>query len=167
MIKINKIIPVFNGIITTANKYPKHGIINDMGLIDVKYADKLKEYQTILEVGPIAKSQGFEVGQVVLLNYINYIRVKHRTADKINDDFTIDDIAMQQIDVPTYTIYDKDSDEPMQVLYLFDRDVVAIAEGEDIVDKAATAEDALEAQMLAQKISQENHSGKGTKILRV
>jgi hypothetical protein len=167
MLRVTKIKPMFNGIVTTANKYPKNGIIDDKGLIDVSKADCLREYQTILELGRLAENQGLKVGDIVMLNYIPYYRMKNKGVKFNEEDFTTEDIKVTIEDVPTFDLYDESTGGTKTVLCLFDRDITCVVEGTEIPDKVATAEDTLEAKVLANKISIENHSGKGTKNLIV
>ncbi|MBR1376333.1 MAG: hypothetical protein IJ565_00760 [Bacilli bacterium] len=165
MLRVEKIIPVFNSIVTTANRYPSNGIVDEHGFIDVKRAGKLKEYQTILQVGPVAKNQGFKEGQKVFLNYIPYKKRKKVSEQFNQEDFTIEDVLVTLDDVPNYDVFDTKTKTYSPVLSIYDRDIICIVEGTEFEEKEADASDALEAKLLADKISKENHSGKGTKEL--
>lgn len=161
MLRVEKLIPVFNGIVTTANRYPKNGII-DNGIIISGKSDKLKEYQTILAVGPIAKNQGFKEGQKIFINYIPYKKRKKVSEKFSQDDFTIEDVFVEIDDVPHYEVFNPETKEYMPVLSLYDRDVCAIVEGTEFEDEEASAEDALEAKLLANKTNANNRSSRGS-----
>lgn len=75
MIKLKKVRPAFNGLITTAHKH-EETVTNSAGLIDTSKAGTLKEYQTVLAVGPDVRS-GVEVGQLICVNPANYIIRKY------------------------------------------------------------------------------------------
>ena len=73
MLNITGIKPMFNNILTTMNRYEKDEFEN--GIIMYKKGD-LKEYQTVLEVGPIVK--GINKGDKVMINPIRYAKKKHQ-----------------------------------------------------------------------------------------
>lgn len=75
MIKLKKIKPMFGGVITTADKHDED-VVNSIGLIDTSKAGTLKEYQTVLAIGPDVRS-GIEVGQLICVNPANYIIRKY------------------------------------------------------------------------------------------
>ena len=53
MLKIKSIKPMFDSLVTTMNKYEQDGFEN--GVI-VKQAGSLKEYQTVIAVGPAVRN---------------------------------------------------------------------------------------------------------------
>ena len=53
MLKIKSIKPLFDSLVTTMNKYEDDGFKN--GVI-VKQAGSLKEYQTVIAVGPAVRN---------------------------------------------------------------------------------------------------------------
>lgn len=66
---------MFNGVITTMNKYHKDVISG--GIIDVaKREGNLKEYQTVVAIGDIVK--GVKVGDVICINPTRYAIKKHQ-----------------------------------------------------------------------------------------
>lgn len=133
MLRIEKIIPVFDGIITTSNTYPAD-YVNAEGFVDPIKSGKLKPYQTVLAVGRIAREQGFEEGQIVELNYIRYTAIKHVNGSydkEANVQYTN---AVPIIDVPNAQIYNPSTKKEETVLKLCAGDVLAIVEGTELPD---------------------------------
>lgn len=76
MIKIKKIKPMFNSLITTMDKY-EHDMTTKGGLIDTtKQEGTLKEYQKVVAVGDSVRN--IKVGDLVCINPIRYARKKHQ-----------------------------------------------------------------------------------------
>lgn len=76
MIKIKKIKPMFNSLITTMDKY-EHDMTTKGGLIDTtKQEGALKEYQKVVAVGDSVRN--IKVGDLVCINPIRYARKKHQ-----------------------------------------------------------------------------------------
>ena len=67
---IKKVKPLFNMLITTCNKYDSEQKIVGTELIDTTKADTVKEYQTVIAVGPSVR--GIEVGDIVVKNIMGY-----------------------------------------------------------------------------------------------
>lgn len=81
MLKIKKITPMFNRIVTTMRKYAVDETIN--GVINTsKLAGSLKEYQEVLAVGTTVK--GINVGDLVCINPKRY-EVKKYNEGSLND----------------------------------------------------------------------------------
>ena len=75
MIRIKKLKPMFNNIVTTMNLYEDDSI-TESGLIDTrKQKGALKEYQTVLAVGSTVRD--VKVGDVVCINPIRYAQYKN------------------------------------------------------------------------------------------
>ena len=76
MIKIKKIKPMFNSLITTMDKY-EHDMTTKGGLIDTtKQEGTIKEYQKVVAVGDSVRN--IKVGDLVCINPIRYARKKHQ-----------------------------------------------------------------------------------------
>ena len=76
MIKIKKIKPMFNSLITTMDKY-EHDMTTKGGLIDTtKQEGALKEYQKVVAIGDSVRN--IKVGDLVCINPIRYARKKHQ-----------------------------------------------------------------------------------------
>ena len=127
--KIKAIRPMFNGIVTTCNKYPKNQAIAGTILVDTTKADSIKEYQTVVSVGPMVR--GIEVGDTVFINPKRYAVKKHKEGTlkdgiitdnpTIGYNFTIVEIN----DIPHLYLQDSDVDyvaeieefEPEPIIY--------------------------------------------------
>lgn len=66
--------PIGDIIITTADRYSDNKMIlkTAIPLKDTKLAGKMKEFQTVVAVGPYAQNQGINVGDRVFVNLSNY-----------------------------------------------------------------------------------------------
>lgn len=69
MIVLKKVKPMFTNLITTADKYATDLKTNG-GIIDTSKAGSLKEYQTVLAIGPDVRC--VKVGDLVCINPDNY-----------------------------------------------------------------------------------------------
>lgn len=75
-IKIKKIKPLFNQIITTMDKYDSTELTTG-SLIDIhKVNNPIKEYQKVLAIGPMVRN--IEVGDMVMVNPKRYGKVLHK-----------------------------------------------------------------------------------------
>lgn len=72
MLKINKIKPLFNRLLVTADKYEKDVV---KGGVVVITAGTLKEYQKVLSVGSTVRD--IKEGDTVLINPTRYVVRKH------------------------------------------------------------------------------------------
>lgn len=73
---IKKIKPLFNMLVTTCNKYDSNIKLAGTDLLDSTKANTIKEYQTVIAVGPSVR--GIEVGDVVFINPARYMVRKHQ-----------------------------------------------------------------------------------------
>ena len=72
---IKKVRPMFNNMVVTLNKYPTDLTTNG-GIIDSTRAGSVKEYQTVVAVGPMVR--GIEVGDIVYVNPKRYAVMQHK-----------------------------------------------------------------------------------------
>ena len=72
---IKKVKPLFNGVITTMNKYGTE-YLKGTTIIDTSISDTVKEYQTVVAVGPMVR--GIEVGDRVYVNPKRYAVMQHK-----------------------------------------------------------------------------------------
>lgn len=109
-LKLKKIKPLFNQILTTANRYEEDGTIGT--LIDAtKTAGSYKEYQTVIAVGDSVRS--IKAGDVVSINPVKYMRRKYND-NSLREDFV--DNPVIEVNIPTielngvehFLIYDND-----------------------------------------------------------
>lgn len=117
-IKIKKITPLFNHIVTTADEYIEEDATTAGGIIDVSKLRKgFKEYQKVLAVGNDCRS--VKAGDYVCINPKYYEKpVKSRQKDE-NGDNPITSIGYV---FPMVQMYDEENIK-QDYLYLTERDV--------------------------------------------
>ena len=113
---------MFDSLVTTMNKYEDDGFKN--GVI-VKQAGSLKEYQTVLAVGPAVRN--IEVGDKVMINPSRYAKMKHNEGSLKNG--IVADNPIIGYEFRTVTINDE------ECLYLQSQDIMYSFEGEEVEDK--------------------------------
>ena len=112
---------MFNGIVTTLNKYPQDVKLEGTNLIDTTKSNKVKEYQTVVAVGPHVK--GIEPGDVVFINPKRYEVRQHKEGsmqDGVIKDNPVTGYKFEIIDI-----------NGVPHLYIFDNDVKFVAEIEE------------------------------------
>lgn len=122
---IKKIKPLFNMLITTCNKYDKEQKIIGTELIDTTKADTVKEYQTVIAVGPNVR--GIEVGDIVYINPKRYAVKKHQEGS-LKDGVITDNPVVGY----NFELVEVDGE---QCLMLFDNDIKFVAEIEEFDEK--------------------------------
>lgn len=128
MLKIKKIKPIFNQVITTRNMYSGNETTAS-GVLLGKTSSTIKEWQTVLAVGPAVK--GIEVGDIVYINPKRYAVVQHKNGrlDKVNN-IQQDNMHVSYA-IPSRPIYDREDGSCRDVLILFDNDIELVVEGEE------------------------------------
>jgi hypothetical protein len=121
MFIIKKIKPMFNSLLVTCNKYPKDVTLQGTSLVDTTRADTVKEYQTVVAVGPSVR--GIEPGDVVFINPKRYAVKKHREGS-LKDGVITDNPIIGY----NFNIVEVDG---VQHLYIQDNDIDYVAEGEE------------------------------------
>lgn len=114
--KIKKITPLLNHIVTTANVYPEDVLNDGVSDNDNSLAGQFKEYQTVVAVGPNVNT--IKPGQLVRINPRNYAVPKHKDkADSITGLMTDDEVVLMVqfpiLDIngiPHLFLYDRDCD---------------------------------------------------------
>lgn len=82
--KIKKVTPTANRIVTTANTYVEEEFIAGTSIIDTKKSKgTLLEYQTVVAVGPVVRN--INVGDIVCINPTRY-QVRKYEADSVKSD---------------------------------------------------------------------------------
>lgn len=122
MLKLKKITPVFNHILTTKHTYDKDVI--DNGMI-VKTAGTVKEYQRVIAVGSTVKV--CKPGDVVMINPTRYAVMKHQ--DGSLKDGVVSDNPVVAYNIPVINLDGKDH------LLIYDTDI------QFIMDKFEEVED--------------------------
>ena len=124
MLKINKIKPLHNVIVTTAAKYDddqKAGSIID----PTKSRGSLKEYQTVVAAGPMV--HGIEVGDTVMIDPTRYAVMKHKEGSLKDGVITDNPVVGYNFN----TVYINGE----QHLLLYDSDIRYVFEGEELPDE--------------------------------
>lgn len=118
--KIKKIIPLFDTVITTAKRY-EHDITTDSGLVlTSRMEGSMNEFQTVVAVGE--QCRGIKVGDVVHINFRSYAVPVHKSVG-IEDNVQKDAVSITY-EIPMVEVDGK------QCLYLKYRDIEYIAEVE-------------------------------------
>ena len=128
MLKVKKIRPMFNALITTMDKYEQD--MTTGGLINVtKMQGGLKEYQTVLAVGGSVRD--IKVGDLVCVNPTRFAVKKHQEG-------SLKDGVISDNPVTTYN-FDVVEMDGKQCLLLQDRDIdFIIEEWEEIPDNPSS-----------------------------
>lgn len=121
MFIIKKIKPMFNSLVVTCNKYSNNTTFQGTNLVDATKADTVKEYQTVVAVGPSVR--GIEVGDVVFINPKRYAVKKHQEGS-LRDGVVTDNPVIGY----NFNIIEIDG---VQHLYIQDNDIDYVAEGEE------------------------------------
>lgn len=124
---IKKIKPMFNGLVTTINKYPADVKVKGTELIDSTKAGSVKEYQTVVALGPMVR--GIEVGDVVYINPSRYAVKKHKEGTMKDGIITDNPTIGYEFDIVEI------DGEPH--LYLHDNDIKYVAEVEEFEENPA------------------------------
>ena len=118
---IKKIKPMFNGLITTMNRYEQDVKVKGTDLIDSSKSNAVKEYQTVVAVGPMVR--GIEVGDTVFINPNRYAVMKHKAG-------SLQDGVIKDNPVIGYN-FDIVEIDGVNHLYLQDSDIKFVAEIEE------------------------------------
>lgn len=118
---IKKVKPMFNGLITTMNRYEQDVKVKGTDLIDSSKSNAVKEYQTVVAVGPMVR--GIEVGDTVFINPNRYAVMKHKAG-------SLQDGVIKDNPVIGYN-FDIVEIDGVNHLYLQDSDIKFVAEIEE------------------------------------
>ncbi len=125
-LKIKKIKPMFNKILTTCDLYTED-LMTD-GIIDsTKVEGAIKEYQTVIACGPMVKC--VKPGDIVVINPTRYQVMKHKEGS-LNDG-VIQDNAVLSYNFPIMVV----NDAPC--LYIYDSDIDFVIKEFEMVNEAA------------------------------
>lgn len=137
MLKIKKIKPMFNNIVTTADKYDED--YRTGGIIDPsKSRGSLKEYQTVVAVGNMVKD--IKPGDTVMIDPKRYAVMKHQAGSL--KDGVITDNPVIGYNFNTVMIND------VMHLILVDADVRYVFEGEEVPDEPDTVVQVIKNEIL-------------------
>lgn len=128
MLKIKKIKPIFNQIVTTRNMYDNNVTFKSSKLIDGTRINTMKEYQTVLAIGPTVR--GIKVGDIVWINPKRYGVPLHEFGAADKDNIQKDNMHMT-FNIPSFPVYDREDGSCRDVLLITDGDVECVVEGEE------------------------------------
>ena len=117
---IKKVKPMFNNMVVTLNKYPAD-LKTTGGIIDSTRAGSVKEYQTVVAVGPMVR--GIEVGDIVYINPKRYAVMQHKPG-------SLQDGVIKDNPVVSYNFEILEIDGVPHLL-LFDNDIKYVADIEE------------------------------------
>lgn len=118
--KIKKIKPMFNGLVTTMERYGQE-YLKGTTMIDPTKTGTVKEYQKVVAVGPHVK--GIEVGDTVFINPKRYAVMEHKEGG-------LQDGVIKDNPVVGYKFEIVEIDD-VPHMYIFDNDVKYVAEVEE------------------------------------
>ena len=131
MLKIKKIKPMANRVLTTCELY--NTVVDADGIIDTsKEEGAIREYQTVVACGPMVRD--VKVGDLVVINPTRYAKMKHKEGSL--KDGVITDNPVMGYDFPIMLIDDK------PCLYIYDSDIdFVIKEFEEVETFSVVADD--------------------------
>ena len=123
MLKINKIKPVFNKIVTTCDVYQMG---KSTGGIIIKTDGTIKEYQRVEAVGNTVTS--VKVGDIVMINPKRYLVARHNDKPDSVKNVNGDEVTFS-VDFPILEYGGK------KHLLIYDQDIDYIIDGEEVEDE--------------------------------
>ena len=118
---IKKIKPMFNMLVVTCNKYDDNKKLAGTSLIDATKVNSVKEYQTVVSVGPSVR--GIEVGDTVFIDPTRYAVKKHQEGS-LKDGVITDNTVIGY----NFKLVNIDGEDH---IILYDSDVMYVAEVEE------------------------------------
>ena len=128
MLKIKKIKPMFNAVVTTTERYTEDCYLPG-GLLDVsKREGGLKEYQKVVAIGDTVRN--IKVGDLVCINPMRFAVKQHQEGSLKDGVITDNPVVKYNFDV--ILIDDKEH------LLLTDRDINFVIEEYEVVNEATS-----------------------------
>lgn len=129
MLKIFEITPVATRMLVTGDVY-EEDMFSEYGIIESKKGD-MKEYQTVLAVGPMVKD--VKPGDMVMLNMLHFAVMKHDpNSVKV-------DMGMQEIKGYRFPKVELTTEAGIKdCLYIDQQDIVFSFKGEEVQGKKST-----------------------------
>lgn len=129
MLHIKKIKPLFTSIVTTGDRYTED--CKEGGIVVSNKGD-LKLYQKVLAVGPLVRD--IKVGDTVMINAANYA-VRKFTPNSVQNDMDNNPVLTYRFN---WVTIDDNNGNPKDCLFLTDRDILYVFEGEEKFDTIIT-----------------------------
>lgn len=126
---------MLNHVILTANRYEESDF--DENLIDdeQKLVGNIKEYQTVVSVGPYVKD--LKAGDFVVVNPKAYAKPIHKTKDTSVRGLLGDDEVEMRVEFPTIEI------NGIPHLFLYDRDIDMVITKHEFINDSVSNDDKL------------------------
>lgn len=124
---IKKIKPLFTGIVTTAECFEEN--FTTKGGITIRRKGELKPWQKVIAVGSTVRD--INVGDTVMVALDNYA-VKKYSPESIKNDLEANSVVRYQFN---FVDLENSKGETQQCLFICDRDVMYVFEGEEEEDK--------------------------------
>ena len=135
MLKIIECIPMLNHVILTANRYEESDFNDSLIDDEQKLVGNIKEYQTVVSVGPYVKD--LKAGDFVVVNPKAYAKPIHKTKDTSVRGLLGDDEVEMRVEFPTIEI------NGIPHLFLYDRDIDMVITKHEFINDSVSNDDKL------------------------
>lgn len=135
MLKIIECVPMLNHVILTANRYEESDFNNSLIDDEQKLVGNIKEYQTVVSVGPYVKD--LKAGDFVVVNPKAYAKPIHKTKDTSVRGLLGDDEVEMRVEFPTIEI------NGIPHLFLYDRDIDMVITKHEFINDSVSNDDKL------------------------
>lgn len=135
MLKIIECVPMLNHVILTANRYEESDFNDSLIDDEQKLVGNIKEYQTVVSVGPYVKD--LKAGDFVVINPKAYAKPIHKTKDTSVRGLLGDDEVEMRVEFPTIEI------NGIPHLFLYDRDVDMVITKHEFINDSVSNDDKL------------------------
>ena len=135
MLKIIECVPMLNHVILTANRYEESDFNDSLIDDEQKLVGNIKEYQTVVSVGPYVKD--LKAGDFVVVNPKAYAKPIHKTKDTSVRGLLGDDEVEMRVEFPTIEI------NGIPHLFLYDRDIDMVITKHEFINDCVSNDDKL------------------------
>lgn len=135
MLKIIECVPMLNHVILTANRYEESDFNESLIDDEQKLVGNIKEYQTVVSVGPYVKD--LKAGDFVVVNPKAYAKPIHKTKDTSVRGLLGDDEVEMRVEFPTIEI------NGIPHLFLYDRDIDMVITKHEFINDSVSNDDKL------------------------
>ena len=135
MLKIIECVPMLNHVILTANRYEESDFNDSLIDDEQKLVGNIKEYQTVVSVGPYVKD--LKAGDFVVVNPKAYAKPIHKTKDTSVRGLLGDDEVEMRVEFPTIEI------NGTPHLFLYDRDIDMVITKHEFINDSVSNDDKL------------------------
>lgn len=126
---------MLNHVILTANRYEESDFNESLIDDEQKLVGNIKEYQTVVSVGPYVKD--LKAGDFVVVNPKAYAKPIHKTKDTSVRGLLGDDEVEMRVEFPTIEI------NGIPHLFLYDRDIDMVITKHEFINDSVSNDDKL------------------------